>query len=1249
MGRVDHLLQAEAPRLLEEGDRCAVVAHARDLHARRARTWPDEVRPAGLAIAIAQHLAVHLDGVLGQARHRLRQHLEHRLHLGGRTACGPTRRRRLATQGRHPRPHPTDELGAQAHAHVGPGARCDAVAALEHQGAQRLLDELAHRAFGAEHLGHLGRAGLDARVAVEGVLAGQGALIGLEHLGHPHAVELGLGGLDDHAIGLHQRAHQDRTQGLARRLVQAVEQLLVHQLERLGQLTAALQRLHHELARSRARIALGLHLVEARADLGQRAQVMADQRLLPFARHHQAVEAGELLPDRAHGNLGILAQREVQVHRRGAGRHAEDALLEPLHEALLPLGQTLVDQRGVVPGGLLVESVQQHAHRRVARVTQAVHVHHGLIEAGEVVHGDALHELLPLAHVLGLVERGERLLDLLRADLEREVIGGRGLEHPVAGLQLLVRRVLDRLLDVLLPGLTREGARDGMAAGHDLAVVLGDKARDGDRGEAGGGTRLDLAVHTLARGHALDDAAQVLARLVQQREVELLLREGRIAHLRQGEGHDALGALDQLLTRHGAAVGLQPAAPEASELVAHVTGFQAAAVAQHQVGLERVVGLGDVGAGGLGVGGARRCRGRCGRRGRVGRSLGADQHDAGRGARRWLRGGGVGGGHHGWFAGALQGAQLRRAAVHLGEVARDRLGDRLEHHGLQAMEVLFLQARLDRVALVQAQANRPGALGTVTLHLLQAVLQDLQCLQARLQVDALVLHLLGLEQIGLHVRHQLAVAHVGPGPACQHGAHQGQPAEEGRVAQAQLVAAGVLLDQVTVGKDDAREQLLEEEAALRIDRRRRPRLELQPELIGHALAGAAGGLPFLHGAREVEAAEDGAELIRVVLEQCVEEGSQGGLERSELQRERQHTWGQLLAPVQRHARHRGILEALIEQIELLLELRDDVASASGVVRQGGAPDLVTFAALAVFEKIHEPRDQIGLGEHDIDRRKDLQLFGELLDTLAQLARQVNRELGLVGAQLRHADGNDDAIERGLGTVLLEQRQKAQPLAPVLFVHRVAPGRVQQNAFGGEVPVAMAGAANALDDVVGVVGKGELQARLDHGRALAGSRVADDSVPGQLVQRGRARGLAQARGLDELDGFGHALAHGGDLVLAAGIGGFAHGLVGLVGHGLLERLRRALGAPAPHTPDAQPGQPDQPQHDPGPDQPDLQGVGAQQQHARQRGHADDGQGAGIKEKTPDSLHGDFQVVHAASRTAGWGGIGDRATTTRSWGD
>ena len=565
------------------------------------------------------------------------------------------------------------------------------------------------------------------------------------------------------------------------------------------------------------------------------------------------------------------------------------------------------------------------------------------------------------------------------------------------------------------------------------------------------------------------------------------------------------------------------------------------------------------------------------------------------------------------------------------------------------MEVLFLQTGLNRVALVQPQADGPGSLGAVALHLLQAVLQDFQRLQARLQVDTLVLHLLGLEQIGLHVRHQLAVAHVGPGPACQHGAHQGQPAEEGRVTQAQLVTAGVLLDQIAVGKDHAREQLLEEEAALRIDGRRRTRLELQPELIGHALAGAAGGLPFLHGAGEVEAAEDGSELIGVVLEQGVEEGAQCRLEGGKFEREGQHARWQLLPAVQGHARHGGVFQALVQHVELLLELGDHIAPAGGVVRQGRAPDLVAFAAFAVFEEVDEAGDQVGLGEQHVDRREHFQFLGELLHALAQLASQVDCELGLVGAQLGHAHSDDDAVERGLGAVLLEQGQKAQPLASVLFVHRVAAGRVQQDAFGGEVPVAMACAANTLDDVVGVIGKGKLQPRLDHRRALARRRVADDGVPGQLVQGGRAGGFAQAGGLDELDGFGHALAHSRHLVLSPGVGRFPHGLVGLVGHGLLQRLRRALGSPAPHTPDDQPGQPEQPQHDPGPDQPDLQGIGAQQQQARQRRDADDSQRAGIKEKTPDSLHGYFQVVHAASRTAGWGGIGDRATTTRSWGD
>ena len=440
-------------------------------------------------------------------------------------------------------------------------------------------------------------------------------------------------------------------------------------------------------------------------------------------------------------------------------------------------------------------------------------------------------------------------------------------------------------------------------------------------------------------------------------------------------------------------------------------------------------------------------------------------------------------------------------SIDLSQVAGHGLACWLKHHRLQARKVLLLQAGLNGLALIQAEPQGPRTAFAIALHLLQSVLQDLQSLQARLQIHTPLLHLLGLDQIRLHMGHQLAVAHVGPGPGRQQSTQQDHATQKGGIAQAQLVATGVLLHQLTIGKDHLGEQLLQEEATLGIHRGRGALLQLQAKLAGHTLAGPAGGLPLLHGAGEIKATEDRSELIGVLFKQRGDEGAQRRLERRKFQREGQHARRQLLTAMQGHARHRCLFQAGEQLIKVLIKLRYGIRSRRGVIRQRGAPDLVTLCTITVFEEIHETGNQIGLGEDHIDRREDFQLLGQLLHALAQLARQVNGELGLVGAQLRHADGDDHAIQGSFGAVLLEQRQEAQPLAAVFFVHRVAARCVQQDAFGREVPIAVTGAANALNDVVGVVGKGKLQTRHHHRRAFTRSRVANHGIPGQLIQRG----------------------------------------------------------------------------------------------------------------------------------------------------
>ena len=122
-------------------------------------------------------------------------------------------------------------------------------------------------------------------------------------------------------------------------------------------------------------------------------------------------------------------------------------------------------------------------------------------------------------------------------------------------------------------------------------------------------------------------------------------------------------------------------------------------------------------------------------------------------------------------------------------------------------------------------------------------------------------------------------------------------------------------------------------------------------------------------------------------------------------------------------------------------------------------------------------------------------------------------------------------------MLFQKPEKAQPFLAVFFVHRVAPGGVEQDAFAGEEPVAIARAADALNDGIAAVGEWKLQSRFDDGRGLARCRVANDHVPRQFVQRRAATQLPQFAFLDGLHGVEqtHAQSPNFGFFFAAGFG------------------------------------------------------------------------------------------------------------------
>ncbi|MNK89868.1 hypothetical protein D3C87_1098920 [compost metagenome] len=743
------------------------------------------------------------------------------------------------------------------------------------------------------------------------------------------------------------------------------------------------------------------------------------------------------------------------------------------------------------------------------RIAEAVHRLRRIVETVQFADADALDEFLPLPGVIGLVQFHQRLLDLFRAAFQGQVILRRRLEHPVGALQFAVGRFLECLLDVFFPGVAREGAGDGVAAQHQFLVLLADDACHRHRRETRGGARLHVRIHAVARRHAAHHAAQAVARLVGQGPLVFDLRPGRVVDLRQVERDQALGAADHLFARHVAPVGVEPAAPVAGQLVVQVTGLGARLVAQHQVGFQGIVGIFHVRRRGI----------------LEGLACGA--------GRRADCGGGRRAGRH-----CRQRLQPVGARVHFREERFQRLRHRREHDFLEAGKILFAQFAFQQVTLVQAQAERQRPLAAVRFQLLDAVLQDFQGLEARLQVQPLVLHLDGLLQVGLDIGRQLAVGQVGPAPAAQRQAGQRDGGEKRGIAQARLAWTGVLRHQLPVGEDHLAKQVQQEVAVLvlHLDRLVFLLLRFEVEALRHPFRRGGDGSAFLQGAGEIEAAEDGLELERVFLEQRGDEGAQRPLHGTEFQREGEDAGRHALASQQRHVGQAEVLQAIVQLVEALVELLQHVLlRAVDAVGQGGAPDLVAFAALGIVEKFAEAGDQVGLGEYHVHGRMDFQLLRQLLYALAQVLGQFDGEFGLAAGQLGNADGDDDAVDRRALAVFFQQGEEAEPFGAVFIADGVAPGRIEQDAVGGEKPVAVAGAAHALHDLA--VDKRKLQARIGDRRALAGGGIADDHIPGQFIQRRIARQLAQARRLDGIDRFQHALADGfGFLALhQAGLG------------------------------------------------------------------------------------------------------------------
>jgi hypothetical protein len=154
-----------------------------------------------------------------------------------------------------------------------------------------------------------------------------------------------------------------------------------------------------------------------------------------------------------------------------------------------------------------------------------------------------------------------------------------------------------------------------------------------------------------------------------------------------------------------------------------------------------------------------------------------------------------------------------------------------------------------------------------------------------------------------------------------------------------------------------------------------------------------------------------------------------------------------------------------------------------------APNLIARLAVEVGEELHEPGQQIGLGDQQVDRERVFEGAEQFLQArtngqslrLAFCARQLQ--------QVADTDGDQRTVDGLARPVALERTQELLPFAgigqSVAVLGGVSPRGVDHHGLVGEPPVAHPGSTDAADRVVAeLFGQGELQTRIQQGRGLA---------------------------------------------------------------------------------------------------------------------------------------------------------------------
>ena len=478
---------------------------------------------------------------------------------------------------------------------------------------------------------------------------------------------------------------------------------------------------------------------------------------------------------------------------------------------------------------------------------------------------------------------------------------------------------------------------------------------------------------------------------------------------------------------------------------------------------------------------------------------------------------------------AQQQIDLQRA-VNLRHLAR---GDDLRHplfqiedqprpqHPFQGLRIGVGGDRVQPLALTQAHAFPDAGILTVAIprrHGFQIIQQRRHWPQigVRDHVAVQLVHggagiALGFGLGGVHQAEVLPVAIAKRPRQPQRGKGDGRQ-RGGADQQRALHRLAVMADPALFGDHHPLQQVMDEEAFAA------PRHEGGGEGGGAVLPGLdraqhlVDRRAFLRPRGEVEAAQNGVGLVARGFEHPPQEVRDVVAQQRHLARQAEDRDARDAVGFFRQTVGDLVRQAGDEAVELGRDgFMGDGLAVGGL--EGGAPDQLAAALAETGEIFAETGDQVGLGEHHINREVDLQPFMQFGQTGAHGFGVAGQRFGAFGHHVLDREGQDHPVDRLVRPGLFQQVQKRVPAGlvscQIAVLGGVTPGGVDQDRVLGEPEIHVPGAAKARDGLL--LRQRKLHPRIGDGGGLTGTGRPDDDIPRQIIERaGTPRFLQNAK-------------------------------------------------------------------------------------------------------------------------------------------